>query len=121
MNRYYIVFLLVIFICTFFQVSSQSFKTISPKNNQIVFSTNTLIWENYQSDFDNYIVRLSNSTTNIDTAIFKNSLKLNLPLGDYSWKVLVEKGGQFIDSTSSLNFKVFSPKSVDSLSLWLIA
>lgn len=106
-------------------VSPSKFTTVYPKFEQILEGNINLEWNN-KINASFYRVQIGSdasfTTLVVDSSnILTNQLNLNLTVSQsYYWRVLSTDRFNAMDTSNISTFSVFSPKSLDSLELWLI-
>ncbi|MFT6166290.1 MAG: PKD repeat protein [Vicingaceae bacterium] len=105
--------------------SMDKFTTIYPKTDQILLGEVFFSW-NAKEDASSYDFELSTDSSFNTFTINQQSIealdfKANIiGSSNYYWRVIAKNGSINMDTTNVSKFIVFSPTSIDSLSLWLI-
>lgn len=99
------------------------FNTVYPKFGQVLSEAVLFRWNERDSSIQ-YKLEIAEDTgfTNMvssTSAILRNFKSQSLPSGSYYWRVIASLAGQKRDTTNRSEFKIFSPRDLPQLNLWI--
>ena len=107
-------------------VYSQTFRTVYPKQSQVVSTNIKFVWNPIDSA-DAYNLTIASDASFSQVLLTQNTGQnfisdFNVGMGtDIYWRVIAFQNGVALDTTNTITNRVFTPASINELALWLKA